>query len=204
MPCSNPAARRKIVFTIVSALCLSATNRSNAEIPSGKGYSLDLKTYSIQTIPFARYEIPAGKNPSKIIFAEYAEEAKTIYPAPNDKILADAADRIKKCRADLEANIETIINAQQENAGIKNYLSDGSKIPLFKKTDYLRLIDNPREQTVQIAPTGDYIIAEFRSKEITVEKDRLFCIYITFIYDIEFEYAANKIIISAVRLTMKV
>ncbi len=181
-------------------LFLSGTICASAESQSTKGFSFDIKSYSIQIIPFQRYEIPAEQNTPEIVFAEYASQAKAVYPAPKDKIPANAADIVKKCQSALEDNIDRIITAQQKSEAVRSYLSNNNKIALFKKEDYLYLINNPREKTVQIEPDTGNIIAEFRSKEITINENNSFCIYITFIYGKD---SVNKIIISAIKLIGK-
>lgn len=195
-------ARQDKIYLCISSLFflilfLSGTICASAEIPPTKGFSFDIKTYSIQIIPFQKYEIPAEQNKQEIVFAEYGSQAKVVYPAPKDKIPANAADIVKKCQLALENNIDIIITAQRENEAVRNYLSDDNKIALFKKEDYLQLINNPREKTVQIEPDTGSIIAEFRSKEIAINENSPFCIYITFIYGKD---SVNKIIISAIKL----
>ncbi|MFH1440950.1 MAG: hypothetical protein ABIH18_02760 [Candidatus Omnitrophota bacterium] len=161
-----------------------------------------MKTYFIQVIPFKKYEITQKQDMLEIVFAEYASQAKAVYPAPKDKISADAADIVKKCQSALEGNIDRIITAQQENESVRNYLSAGNKIALFKKEDYLSLINNPREQTVQIGPVAGSVIAEFRSREIEINESEKLCIYLTFLCKIE-KMSVVKIIISAVKLGSK-
>lgn len=186
-----------VIFALFLILFLSTTTRVNAESEPTKGYSLGVKTYSIQSISFKKYEITSEHGLPEIVFAEYASETKAVYPAPKDKIPADAAGIVKKCQSALEGNIDRIINAQQENEAVRNYLSADNKIALFKKEDYLYLINSPREQTVQIEPSTGNVIAEFRSREIAINENSSFCLYITFIYSKD---GVNKIIISAIRL----
>lgn len=191
-----------ITFLLFLILFLSTTTCVNAENKPTKGYSLNMKTYFIQVIPFKKYEIPPKQGMPEIVFVEYASEAKVIYPAPKDKVPANAADIMKKCQSALEDNIDRIITVQQENEAVRRYLSEDNKIAFFKKEDYLSLINNPREQTVQIEPVTGSVIAEFRSREIEINENEKLCIYLTFLCKID-KVPVDKIIISAVKLESK-
>lgn len=164
-----------------------------------KPFTLKTESYSIQLIPFERYEIHGEGDGPAIIFAQYGSEAKIVYPAPEDKIPGNASEIIKKCQVALQENIDKIMNTQQKNEAVKRYLSLDGKAPLFKKDDYLRLINNPREQTVQREAWTGNPVAEFRSQEIAAGRDNYLCRYLTFIYNRN-NNLLNKIIISVVSL----
>lgn len=162
-------------------------------------FIVNVKTHKINPIAFSGYETSSDITKIPILFAKYGEKANAIYPSPKANIVRDPSPIIKKCSEVLSQNVDKIVKIEMENKAVNKYLTFENKIPALGKDDFLGILANDQEKTIQRDPTTNKVIAEFRSKEFTINKSTSFIIYTTFIYESQ-KNIVEKIIISAAQL----
>lgn len=195
-PILRPSGKSEGLLVIITVIFISYIMMAYAEQPS-----MRLKTYQIKPISFKCYEAPSDVDKARIFFCEYGKKANVAYPQLKENIIHDPSAIIKKCEEALSQNIHKILKAEAENQPVKDYLTFKSKIQPFNKDDFLRVVTDPAERTVQKEPNTDKIIAEFRSKEFEIDKNTAFSVYITFVCGQQKEdlIEVRDIILSAVK-----
>lgn len=184
-----------IVFFISLLILISTSIIAHA---SGQP-SVSVKTYSINPVAFRGYQTVSDINKIPIIFCAYGEKTKVVYPAPKDNIIKDSSAISRKCGEAILQNVDKIVKVQSQDQSVREYLTADNKIAPLTKYDFLNIVNHPQEFTFQNDASANRSIAEFRSKEFSLDGNESFCIYITFICASD-NASVEEIIISAVKL----
>lgn len=194
-PSANPEG---FLFALVVFLIVFI----NSIIVYAEQPSASVKTYRIESIAFDGYQIVSGISKIPIIFCTYGERTKVVYPAPKENVLKDSSLISEKCFEAISQNVDKIVETQLQIQSVRKYLTVAGRIAPLTKDDFLNIVSHPQECTFQRDLSIDKHIAEFRSKEIMLDGNGAFCVYITFICDSKDE-SVEEVLISAVNLESK-